>query len=391
MTLDGMLFGLLVAAAVGILSVFVLYPLAVLWAARGRGPRATEATSRSPAVSLLVALRNAEALAADKVANSLALVYPGPVQFVFVSDGSSDGTVRALRAAGGERIEVLELASHHGKAAALNLGAERCTGEILVLSDADAWLAPDALTVLVARFADPGVGGVCGQRVIREESGALLEAQGRYIAADSALKRAESRVGSVTSNDGKLYAVRRALFRPIAPGATDDLYTCLAVVEQEHRFVFEPRARAFIRTPSRGAAHELARRRRIVARSLRGIYLKRALLNPLRHGSFAFQLFVNKVLRRLLPVFLGLFFVASVGLAWRHPAARWLVALELAFLVLALLGGASGRRLPRPFSWCVSLAGTARYFCVGNLGTLLGLADFLRRKETVKWDPLKAD
>src|SRR6185503_15625649 len=54
----------------------------------------------------------------------------------------------------------------------------------------------------------------------------------------------EARLGSVTSNDGKLYAIRRELFRPIAPGATDDLFTCLSVVEQGRRFVFEPRAHA---------------------------------------------------------------------------------------------------------------------------------------------------
>ncbi|MCI0527374.1 MAG: hypothetical protein L0Y56_08005, partial [Nitrospira sp.] len=34
----------------------------------------------------------------------------------------------------------------------------------------------------------------------------------------------------------------------IAAGATDDLYACLVVVEQGRRFVFEPRARAYIRT-----------------------------------------------------------------------------------------------------------------------------------------------
>jgi hypothetical protein len=128
------------------------------------------------------------------------------------------------------------------------------------------------------------------------------------------------------------------------------------------------------------------RRRRIVARSLRGIFLKRALLNPLRHGGFALQLLVNKVCRRLLPLFLAFLLGSSLALAPRHPALWALVALQLAFYGLALAHLALRARLPvlgRP-------ASVAYYFCVGNLGTMLGLWDFLHGRESIKWDPLKA-
>lgn len=380
---EGISVVLLSVSAAGILLVFGLYPLALVvlgWLRRGREPRAA---GPLPSASLLVAVRNAEALVVEKLHNALALEAPSALEIVFVSDGSSDRTVERLRAEGAGRVEVLELAEHRGKAHALNLAAARCRGEVLVFSDVDALLARDALVRLLERFADERVGGVCGQRVIHEPGGELGLAQRRYIAADSALKRAESRLGSVTSNDGKLYAVRRALFRPIAPGATDDLYACLSVVEQGRRFVFEPRALAFIRTPSRNPAHELVRRRRIVARSLRGIFLKRALLNPLRHGSFALQLLVNKVCRRLLPVFLALLLGSSLALAPLHPWLWALVLLQLAFYALALTQPLRLPLLGKP-------ASVAYYFCVGNLGTLLGFLDFMRGREAVKWDPIKA-
>ena len=386
--LETLLVVVFVGSAAGILAVFGLYPLALALAGsigrRGEGPDRAR-TERS--VSLLVALRDAEALAEAKVQNSLALENAGTLQIVFVSDGSTDQTAARLRAAGTGRVEVLEVLEHHGKAHALNHGARHCQGEILVLSDADAMLAPDAVTRLVARFDDEDVGGVCGQRVIQERAGALTGAQGQYIAADSALKRGESRLGSVTSNDGKLYALRRALFRPIAPGATDDLYSCLSVVEQGRRFVFEPRARAFIRTPSRNAAHEVVRRRRIVSRSLHGIFLKRALLNPLRHGFFSIQLLVNKVFRRFLPVFLLLLVSSALVLAFTRTWAAAALALQLAFYALALAHPLLARvRVPG----LAPAASAAYYFCVGNVGTLLGLLDFLRGREAVKWDPIKA-
>lgn len=384
---EGFLVLIFVASAAGVLLVFALYPLAItcIGLARTQGAPLLDASERS--VSLLIAVRNGASLVAEKAANSLALEGPA-AQIVFVSDGSTDRTLERLRALGSS-IEVFELGEHQGKAHALNRGAELCRGEVLVFSDADALLAPDAVRRLLARFADESVGGVSGQRVIRESGGGLRGAQGRYIAADSALKRAESRLGSVTSNDGKLYALRRDLFRPIAAGATDDLYSCLSVVEQGWRFVFEPEARAFISTPSRGARHEIARRRRIVARSLRGIWLKRALLNPLRHGFFSLQLLVNKVCRRLLPLFLSGLLLSSLALAPspEHWIARLALAAQALFYGLALAHPLLAGRRPPGLG---PAAATAFYFVVGNLGTLLGLADFLRGKEAVKWDPIKS-
>jgi cellulose synthase/poly-beta-1,6-N-acetylglucosamine synthase-like glycosyltransferase len=303
---------------------------------------------------------------------------------VFVSDGSTDRTVELLERASSDEIRVLHHEQHLGKAAALDEAVRASRGEILVFSDADAVLAEDALEHLLRPFADPRVGGVSGQRVIVERGGELLAAQRGYIAADSAIKRAETLLGSTSSNDGKLYAIRRSLYRPIDPGATDDLFNCLSVVEQGRRFVFEPRARAFIRTPSRNPSHELARRRRIVARSLHGIALKRRLLNPLRHGFFAVQLLVNKVLRRMLPLFFCGLVLASAVLAVEHVWARVLLGAELVFLGLA-----AARRRLAPFERLGLASALAYYFCLGNVGTLLGVIDFVRGQVTVKWDPVK--
>lgn len=368
----------------GTLVVFALYP-AALYCARGRPPGPSWPPGWAPGVSVLVAVRNAEELVEAKVRNCLGLSCPGPLEVAFVSDGSTDRTVERLREVGAGRVRVLVLAEHEGKAAALDEAVAATSGELLVFSDADALLAEDALSHLLRPFADPEVGGVCGQRVILERGGDLTEAQRGYVAADSAIKRGEARLGSVTSNDGKLYAIRRSLYRPIAPGATDDLFTCLSVVEQGRRFVFEPRARAFIRTPSRGTAHELARRRRIVARSLHGIALKRQLLNPLRHGSFAVQLLVNKVLRRMLPLFVAGVALSALLLASGHSWARLVLVAVIAFFTLA-----AARQRLASFHLLGRASALAHYFCVGNLGTLLGLMDFARGRVAVKWDPVKS-
>lgn len=377
-------------SAAGTLLTFGLYPLFLRTIGvfrAGAPPRAPGGSSSGepvPSASLIVAVRNAEELLAAKLENCASLRAPGGLEAVFISDGSTDRTAELLGAVRSPRVRVLDAPSHLGKAVALDEAVRFSVGEILVFSDADALLAEDALEHLLRPFADPLIGGVSGQRVILEERGDLVDAQRGYIAADSSVKRAETLLGSTSSNDGKLYAIRRSLYRAIEPGATDDLFNCLSVVEQGRRFVFEPRARAFIRTPSRNTRHELARRRRIVARSLHGIATKRSLLNPLRHGFFSIQLLVNKVLRRMLPLFFAGLLVASTVLAIEHPWARMVLAGLLAFLALAAAR--------RPLAACGPLglaSSLAYYYCVGNLGTLLGVMDFVRGRVTVKWDPIK--
>jgi cellulose synthase/poly-beta-1,6-N-acetylglucosamine synthase-like glycosyltransferase len=217
----------------------------------------------------------------------------------------------------------------------------------------------------------------------------MQSAQRSYVSLDSLIKELESRRGSITSNDGKLYAIRRALFQPIAEGVTDDLFCALQVIDRGQRFVYEARATASIRTPARSAVHEVARRRRIVARSLRGMWLMRRVFHPGRSGFFAVGLFINKVLRRLLPVFFVLFVASALWLARSSAVFRVIAALALGFLLLASLSTWSGaRHLPQPLRRLVSLAG---YFVLGNWGTLLGILDFSRNRIVVRWDPFKAD
>ncbi len=383
---------------------FFLYPAALWIAARARGrPDPPCDPAELPAVSVLTAVRNGQEHIGHKIANGLALDYPPQrLDLVVFSDGSTDQTERIIRSCAGPRVRADASGPHIGKAEALNRAFRHCRGEIVVFSDADAMLEPGAVRALVRHFADPRVGGVCGRRVIDRDRADLGGAQSRYIGFDSAIKALESRLGRITSNDGTLYAIRRELFQPVPGAVTDDLWVGLNVIARGHRFLFEPRARARIRVPSRGAAHEVERRRRIVSRSLRGIFLMRGLLNPARHGVFALGLLVNKVLRRLLPVFLLLLLATSALLAPSHPAAAALLALQgifyaaaLGYPVMAGIDALLGRRgaapLPGPRRALRRAASIPFYFCVGNYGTLRGLADFLVGRKVTRWDPRKTD
>ncbi len=364
-------------ALFGIFTVLVAYPLMVWLYALFSSRRKP---SRMPhyRVSLIVVIHNGIDLIVPKLRNSLSLDYPNTLlEIIFFSDGSTDGTTERLAAIDHENVRTLIDVTHHGKFYGLNRAVEAASGDILVFSDADAMLATDALTNLMPHFSDDRVAGVCGRRQVAERNKPLSLAQRLYVALDNRLKQWESRVGRVTANDGKLYAIRRSLFEPVPPGVTDDLFTALSIIRQGHDFVYEPNAVAVVKLPSRNTHHELTRRRRIVSTSLNGIYHHRELLNPSTYGFFSVRLLVNKVMRRLLPFFLLFLWPSSLILYGEDPIFTLLFWTQSLFYVAAM----SYAFIPNHYQGVVytKISSTAYYICIGMIGTLMGWIDIVFR------------
>ena len=157
------------ASAAALVHTHVTYPLTLAALAKLRGSAPQPATPTGPAdpdhdpprVSLVIAAFDEEEVIEAKVANALALDYPRErLEVIVASDGSTDRTVELARGAGADLV--LDL-PRGGKMAAQNAAVESASGAIVAFSDANSSWDADALTELVAAFADPGVGYACGQ------------------------------------------------------------------------------------------------------------------------------------------------------------------------------------------------------------------------------------
>lgn len=368
----------------GIAYTYVGFPL-LLWLRAKLAPSPFHIDlSATPTVSVLIAAHNEAASIGAKLDNVLSLDYPRDrLQVIIASDGSTDRTVEIARQFADERIQVLDL-PRRGKAAALNASAPACTGEVLVFSDANSMFAPNALRVLAGHLAEPNVGGVAGDQRYLSTAGSN-EGERRYWDFDRMLKRWQSAAGSVTSATGAIYAVRRDLFTTVPEGVTDDFAVSTAIVAAGRRLVFAENAVAY-EPPAEAADAEFARKVRIITRGLRGIAVRRVLLNPLRYGFYSLQLVSHKVLRRLVAV--PLLVVAAISpWLWQSGLPYQLfVSAQAAFYVCALLGW----QLRQTRAGRCKLFSLPFFFCLVNLASLLAFCNVLLGRRIVTWQPQRA-
>lgn len=365
-----------------ILYTYLLFPIILAIRAVAAGDRYREADI-TPTVSLIIAAHNEAGVIAVKLANVLSLDYPADrLEVIVASDGSDDGTEAIVGTFAAQGVRLLAL-PRQGKAAALNAAAAAAQGDVLVFSDANSIYARDAIRELVRPLADPTVGGVAGnQRYLADGSREGGSGEAQYWRLDRQWKRLESAAGNAISATGAIYAVRRSLFRSVAEGVTDDFYTSTGVIDQGYRLVFAPDAVAY-ETLSKREGDQFGRKVRIITRGLRGVLLRRNLLNPFAHGFYAVQLFTHKVLRRLVVFPLLALLISSLRLR-RRPGIYGLAAGAQVAFYGAAAAGALRERSGRPQPRLLSLP---YYFGMVNLAALTAVFNLLRRRQIVVWEP----
>lgn len=357
------------AALAAVVYHYVGYPLLLrLAAALGRAPAQPAPLPVLPALSVIIPCHNEAETLPAKLDDLRAADYPADkIEIIVVSDGSSDETEAV--ASGAHGVRVVAWPERRGKPAALNAGVAAASGEVLVFTDANAGIPPGSLRELVAPFADPRVGAVCGEQVITR--GASSERA--YWRWEARIKEWEAAVGSAVGADGSLYAVKRGLYRKIPEGRLimDDFFVSLEVVAAGFRLAYAPAAVAREAALDDGRA-EFKRKARIMAGSVTAL----AALDGALWRRIPWQLFSHKILRWLGPGLLAVAFGASAAAtAAGSVFGAVLFAAQLLFYAAAAAGWLwRGRRAPllfrAPCSFALANAALAygwlRYFFGGN-------------------------
>lgn len=354
---------------------FLGYPV-WLWLRRKWRHSPVQKLQCSPSISIVIAAHNEALALSRKFASVSALQYPpGLLEIIVVSDGSTDETETIVKAATSELVHPIILSTHEGKAAALNHGVAAARGEIVVFMDARQEIEADAVNKLVRNFADPAVGCVSGELMLKRPSAAGgQDGLGLYWSLEKRIRRLESETGSVVGATGALYAVRRELVVTIPPGTLlDDVYVPLCVAARNKRVIFEPEARAWDNIPD-NPSREFRRKVRTLTGNYQLLELAPWLLtraNPLRFE------FISHKLSRLFVPFALLGLVVTCVFLTGFPYREALIA-QICFYCSAVLGALHVRP-----QFVGRLSRIALAFMLLNLAAAMALFNFISGKRAV--------
>ncbi|WP_437532323.1 glycosyltransferase family 2 protein [Sorangium sp. So ce726] len=349
--------------------------LARLWPAQRK-----EDPDYVPTVTACIPVFNAASYLPTKVESLLALDYPkDKLEVLLFSDGSTDDSVLVARqlAERDPRVKVIVSEARRGKPIGVNTMLGVATGEVLLMTDIRQPLVPGALRALVRLLADPNAGCVSGNLVLKGSAGS-----GAYWRYENWIRLQEGRFRSMVGVTGPIYAIRRADMSHLPEGVIlDDMWVPMRLRLEGRSILFAPDAIAY--DDAFGDEREFGRKVRTLAGNYQLFSLLPALLVPFRNPSW-FEIFSHKLLRLVCPWALVALLItstvawmgaeASGDASWTLYAARALFGGQVAFYLLAALGGAAGK-----------LGALARTFVVLNAAAVVGLWRYLRGSQKVTW------
>ncbi len=345
-----------------------------------------------PAVALLIAAWNEEDFITEKLIDTKALDYPpGKLSVYLVTDGSTDATAAIARAfdmGPGRPLIVEHRDGRSGKQAAIDRVLPTVEAPIVVFTDANTYLNPEAIRNLVRHYKDPNVAAVAGEkRIMRKSVDAAAGAgEGLYWRIESTLKRWDSEFHTVVGAAGELFSVRRALIPPVPAGIlVEDFYTTMKLCEAGYRVAYAPDAYAE-ETSSANVAEEMKRKVRIAAGGLQAASLLTGLLNPTRDWRLTFQYVGHRLMRWTVgPLCIPIVLVLNAVLAYRLGGLyTWLLVGQGLFYCAAALGWVLESRAIRFKALFVPM-----YFTMMNVAVFRGVARLLRQEQSVNWEKAK--
>ncbi|MFT3965953.1 MAG: glycosyltransferase [Sphingobium sp.] len=372
-----------IAVAVLVISIilllwpFLFYPMILKLLPEQPVVRA-HAADTLPSASLLFCAYDEAAALPAKIANLRVLKARHPdLEILAYDDGSADATAALLDAAA-DVLTVVHGPGRAGKARGMKTLAHRAHGDILIFTDANVTLEPDAVERLLGYYVDWKVGGVLGSlRYDGEGASSSARVGGLYWRIEEALKDRESRTGNVMGADGSIFSVRRNLYPDFPDNVLDDLTVSMAVVFAGQRLV---KARDVIARETMVASREdeMRRKIRIAARAWHTHVHLRPRLRRMT-GIDHFKYNSRKIVR-----WFGAAWITAGGLAALSIVARWswLAAAGLVLIGGGLLAiGFGARKGPLAAVTDIILAYVA---------TLRGIILAARGRDFTLWAPAKS-
>jgi hypothetical protein len=217
------------------------------------------------------------------------------------------------------------------------------------------------------------------------------------------LRAMESRVNTLVGMSGSFFAARREACQNWAPDLQSDFNTLLNTVKLGMKGISDPKSIGYYENIA-DEGKEFQRKVRTVLRGITVLMRNRQLLNPFRHGLFAWQLFSHKVCRWAVPFFLAMALVSNTLLLDSGAIYTALFFLQLGLYIAAVWYRFRGKTAKPddvpPFAgarvaaaWIrpifQPIARVAYYFLSVNTAIVWAWFRYLRGERATLWEPSK--
>lgn len=363
---------------------YFLYPLALIALRTLTRPDVIEPprthVDEPPFLSLIVTVYNEKHRIEQKIQNVLTLDYPAErLELIVASDCSDDGTDELVQSYAERGIRLVRAQERLGKENAQLAAIQVARGEVLVFSDVATKMDPEALQNLSLYFADARIGAVSSEDRFISKDGKVA-GEGAYVKYEMWLRRQESQLGGLVGLSGSFFAARAEVCQQWDIHSPSDFNTALNCARLGLRSVTAPDVLGYYED-LKDASREYARKVRTVLRGMTGLARHPDVLNPVRFGLYAFQVFSHKLMRWGVPWFLLALLLVTLVLTndgWIYALA--LVA-QAVFYGIAIWGHWGGKGRDN------SGVRLVYFFVQVNLALADSAVQFFKGKRMTTWKP----
>ena len=378
-----------------ILFVFYLGYFHLMWA-KSRGCKRLHNPSvedYTPFVSVVVPTYNEEDTIVYGLRKLMEQDYPS-MEIIIVDDASEDRTVELIKKFvkdNGLSAMLIRQKERKGKASALNEAFKHCSGEIVVITDADTVLGENAIKHAIQNFRDSRVGAVTGRlSMLNYEQSSATTLEKSYRNVFDMLRLGESCMDSTPVFNGPLVVLRKNLFDCLERRTlADDTEISLRIREKGYRAIFDPKATVYALTP-KSFEFRMKQKIRRAQGIIESFYRHRKMLFNPTYGKYGLIIFpceffmhiVSPILL-VLAAMLFMFVLAFTSIALTY----FMVILSLGVIV-SLLTFVASRYVTKDRT-SINLIMIFVTFLEHQVFLMLGLL-FLRIREVdAKWEKIE--
>lgn len=198
----------------------------------------------TPFVSVVVPTYDEEDTIVYKLRNLMEQDYPN-MEIIVVDGASEDRTVELVEKFVKDNnmsVKLMREKERRGKASALNEAFKHCSGEIVVMTDADAIWEKDTLRKAISNFSDPNVGAVTGGQILLNPDQSLAtKVEKTYRNIYEVLRLGESAMDSTPIFHGEISCFRRSSIEHVSEDSmADDSELAMKTRKKGFRSIYDP-------------------------------------------------------------------------------------------------------------------------------------------------------